>query len=349
MKYNIFSGSERGPELYGTEPWFFYLLNLLLNFNILVPLALLSLPFLLITYFVDRKRVGLPTGVAPASGVQSPDQSSPFRLIAFRLAPLYLWLGVLSAQPHKEERFMFPVYQLICANAAVALYLVRGWAERIFIEITKSPYRVHFFSGVNISHINPILFFQASRTSLFQTLTRSIMATFIFISVTRIMALNHYYHAPLDVVFNFETKELPRLLNVTGLLPAEPALKPTSYSDDEKTHIDLTPIKQFDLRLCLGKEWYRFPSHYLIPDGINVQFVKSEFGGLLPRHFEQSKGHPKGIWKRDATRIAASGVNDLNKEEPGQYVSTLLSPAFLAETLFCYVGGYFYMRLSHRP
>lgn len=134
VKYNIFGGSERGPDLYGTEPWYFYVFNLLLNFNILVPLALASLPALALTYRIDHKRLG---AVKP-----SPDQSSPFTLLSIRLAPFYVWFGILTAQAHKEERFMFPAYPMLVFNAAVTIYLIRGWIESTYIKITKSPYRV---------------------------------------------------------------------------------------------------------------------------------------------------------------------------------------------------------------
>lgn len=133
IKYNIFGGSERGPDLYGSEPWYFYILNLLLNFNILTPLSLFSLPALGVTYFIDRKRLGVTA--------RGPDQSSAFVIMAMRLSPLYLWLGILTTQAHKEERFMYPVYPLICFNAAICLYLIKGWMERAFIKITESPYR----------------------------------------------------------------------------------------------------------------------------------------------------------------------------------------------------------------
>lgn len=137
VRYNIFGGSERGPDLYGTSPWYFYILNLLLNFNILLALALASLPSLAITYYVDRKRLG--------SLKPGPNESSPFTILALRLAPLYLWLLILTAQPHKEERFVFPAYPLICFNAAVTIYLLRGWLEVAYIHVTKSPYRVGCF------------------------------------------------------------------------------------------------------------------------------------------------------------------------------------------------------------
>lgn len=134
VKYNIFGGAERGPDLFGSEPFSFYFLNLSLNFNVIFPLALVSLPSLMLTSVVDRKRLGFSK--------PGPDQSSPVALIAIRLLPMYLWIGVLSAQPHKEERFIFSVYPLICFNAAVTLYLMKGWLETAFITITKSPYRV---------------------------------------------------------------------------------------------------------------------------------------------------------------------------------------------------------------
>jgi alpha-1,2-mannosyltransferase len=44
--YNIFSGEEKGPNIYGTEPWWFYLANAFLNFNVVLLAALGSLPML---------------------------------------------------------------------------------------------------------------------------------------------------------------------------------------------------------------------------------------------------------------------------------------------------------------
>lgn len=135
IAYNLLpSGdSHKGPELYGTEPWYYYVLNLALAFNVILPLALAALPALAVTYLIDRRRLGYPA---------SKDQSNQFIVLGVRLLPMYLWLGVLTAQPHKEERFAFPAYTMICFNAAVTLYLVRGWMEVAYIKATASPYRV---------------------------------------------------------------------------------------------------------------------------------------------------------------------------------------------------------------
>lgn len=37
------------------------------------------------------------------------------------LSPMYLWMLVFFTRPHKEERFLFPIYPLICLSGAVAL------------------------------------------------------------------------------------------------------------------------------------------------------------------------------------------------------------------------------------
>lgn len=99
-----------------------------------MPLALFSLPALAVTYVYDRKRLGERTIYV--------DQTSPYRLMVVRLAPAYIWAAIMSAQSHKEERFMFPIYPLICFNAAITVYLMRGWFETAYVAYTKSPYRV---------------------------------------------------------------------------------------------------------------------------------------------------------------------------------------------------------------
>jgi hypothetical protein len=65
-------------------------------------------------------------------------------------------------------------------------------------------------------------------------------------------------------------------------------------------------------RLCVGKEWHRFPSHFLLPLSVRVAFLKTDFAGLLPKYYEAPP--PEG------TRLIPAGMNDLNKEDPSRYV-----------------------------
>ncbi|CZT10349.1 related to mannosyltransferase [Rhynchosporium graminicola] len=107
--YNIFSQPGRGPEIYGTEPWHFYIRNLLLNFNIWFILALLSLPlFILQKLFSRSAQANTVTGL---------------RSIIF-MTPFYMWLAIFSLQLHKEERFMYPAYPCLALNGAMSLHIL---------------------------------------------------------------------------------------------------------------------------------------------------------------------------------------------------------------------------------
>ncbi|KAL1951264.1 hypothetical protein VTO73DRAFT_413 [Trametes versicolor] len=297
VKYNVFPDAQRGPELYGTEPTTFYLSNLLLNFNVLVPFALAAIPALAVTYRVDNKRLGERYLYA--------DKSSPYTLLAVRLAPVYVWLAIMTLQKHKEERFLYPIYPLICFNAAVTVYLVRGWLETVFIAFTNSPYK-------------------ASRSTFFSQFTLSVIAASCVLSVSRIMAHWKYYHAPMSVTHALEAAEVPRLLNVTGLIslppPSTTAGRSQRHSDeDQLPRIDLGLIQDWDLRLCVGKEWYRFPGHFLVPDGVRVDWIKSEFDGMLPGHFAETARRGGLLERAGGTRAVPKYLNDLNAEAPQLY------------------------------
>jgi alpha-1,2-mannosyltransferase len=59
--YNVFSGGSRGPDIYGVEPWHFYVRNLALNFNLWFFLALAAFPLLLIQHVILQKVVSKQT------------------------------------------------------------------------------------------------------------------------------------------------------------------------------------------------------------------------------------------------------------------------------------------------
>lgn len=243
--YNVFGGSERGPNIFGTEPWDFYLRNLLLNFNVWFALALLAGPLLGLDFFTRN---------------QSMSRRFPIRYIVFT-TPFYLWLAIFSLQPHKEERFMYPAYPFLCLNSAIALHVLLSYigtlhSSKIMGNITGQA-KLAFVSAFIIS---------AAITGILRT-----------------VGIVRAYRAPLQV------------------------------------YAPLTRSERFtsDGIVCLGKEWYRFPSSYFLPDHMRAKFVKSAFDGLLPGEFNEAKigfGFFPGTW------LDPPGMNDLNIEDYGKYV-----------------------------
>jgi alpha-1,2-mannosyltransferase len=75
------------------------------------------------------------------------------------------------------------------------------------------------------------------------------------------------------------------------------------------------------INICLGNEWYRFPSSFFLPKGpYEIKFVRSSFTGLLPKYFAEGKY---------GTRYVPRGMNMFNKEDPEQYVSDLMCHYFV--------------------
>ncbi|KOS15887.1 glycosyltransferase family 22 protein [Malassezia pachydermatis] len=170
--YNVLSRSRGvGPELYGVEPPSYYAMSMLLHMNVVFPLGLIALPLVGLAAWRMPSRVAQPASCHGTSHAY---------LLALRVLPVYLWLGVLGMQAHKEERFMYPMYPLLCFNAALSLYLLRAMLEQMYMHITHSPYR-------------------ASRTILFSSCTLVPLLAACILGAMRSMALVQHYHAPLSL------------------------------------------------------------------------------------------------------------------------------------------------------
>lgn len=53
------------------------------------------------------------------------------------MASLFLWFLVFFSQAHKEERFMYPIYSLLCLTAACTLYNVQQIVWNLWRGCTK--------------------------------------------------------------------------------------------------------------------------------------------------------------------------------------------------------------------
>ncbi|KAH7983054.1 hypothetical protein HPB52_008850 [Rhipicephalus sanguineus] len=81
-------------------------------------------------------------------------------------------------------------------------------------------------------------------------------------------------------------------------------------ADSHSGQVDIPPST-----LCVGKEWYRFPSSFFLPQNWELSFIESEFRGQLPKPYASSA---------NATRIIPTDMNDANKEERSRYLSPSL-------------------------
>lgn len=166
--YNVLSEAT-SSELYGTEPWTFYFVNGALNLSVAFVLGML--------------------GPAVALGKWAGGGSAAPLLY---LSPLAVWIAIFFPQAHKEERFLFPVYPLIClAGASTLVWVTEGVCEAVerAAPSLKRPT-------------------QAVRSLV----PGGVFTVFCLFSVSRTIATHRGYHAPLDVY-----REVSRLnVSATG-------------------------------------------------------------------------------------------------------------------------------------
>jgi len=158
--YNAKSG---GDELYGIEPLSYYIKNLLLNFNLVAMLGVLSLPLLLLKTLTKNKN----------------NTTSSMEILV--LIPIYIWMAIVLPRPHKEERFLFPMYPALCFGAAVTTREVLGMCTAVLSSILQRQQR----KKININ------------TNLLLGL--ALLSIPMIISISRSFALHDNYTAPLAI------------------------------------------------------------------------------------------------------------------------------------------------------
>lgn len=213
--YNVFGGEGEGPEIFGVEDFSYYLLNLLVNFNAVFILGFAGLvlnPFI----FNSRYEWKIVFGVS---------------------LPLLIWSVIFGSQPHKEERFLYPIYPFIILSASLLTAKIFDLISVLFQIVGK-------LNGERISkYLNTLL-----------QLAFAFLITLV--SILRLVNLVNNYGAPL---------------RVSSALAYE---------------LDTTEMQN----VCVGREWYHFPTSFFLPENHRLQFIKSGFDGLLPGDFMEGNG-----------------------------------------------------------
>jgi hypothetical protein len=124
-----------------------------------------------------NKNVDVEAGIPP-----------PQKRIWVYLMPMYIWLVFMICLPHKEERFLYPIYPLLCLAGALGLsYLLRGPGKVVLgLVVTK---RKNYARGVMI-------------------LVVIVVALFAVLSLSRMSALIINYSAPTMVYKHLSQYEL---------------------------------------------------------------------------------------------------------------------------------------------
>jgi alpha-1,2-mannosyltransferase len=108
--YNALS-SETDSTLYGVEPWTFYAKNLFLNLNVVALVA----PIAVIAMLLRRS----------------------WKTLAIVASP-FVWVCLMMYLPHKEQRFMYPIYPLLLLSGSVAISALHETISIRFKRIANS-------------------------------------------------------------------------------------------------------------------------------------------------------------------------------------------------------------------
>ncbi|KAH3672434.1 hypothetical protein WICMUC_004270 [Wickerhamomyces mucosus] len=203
--YNVINSNDQsGPNIFGVEPFSYYIKNILINFNFIGITGYLSILIIPIFQLIFKEE----------------------SLINFVvIIELFVWSIIFGSQPHKEERFLYPIYSLI--NLSSSIFFHKFF--KIIYLLTKSKK------------------FQ----SIIKLLTISII---VIISTLKSISLSLNYSAPLYI-----------------------------YQDISQQH------NQGNIEnVCVGREWYRYPSSFFLSNDQRLKFIKSQFNGLLPGDFKEN-------------------------------------------------------------
>ncbi|ORX48881.1 hypothetical protein DM01DRAFT_1385425 [Hesseltinella vesiculosa] len=301
VKYNVFQGAEgRGPDLFGTEPWYFYFINGVLNFNVAFVLAFASGLILVVTAIVDRKRI---------PGVTRADTAWPYFLMSLKLAPFYIWFFIFTLQPHKEERFLYIAYPLLALNAGISIYLVRSLMNHTARAL-----------GANMT----------TRVYAFRYTSVVVLFVYVLLSISRILVLLTRYSAPLSVYAALWKERQDPVIHTNTIQE--------NYDDQ---------TSQKELQLCVGKEWYRYQSSFLLPNDVRLQFIRSSFDGLLPNKFPEDwtvksyTSDSKQVLYRSrkydlftGVRYQNPGANDLNRPDETAVSANVSNCDYIIDSYF---------------
>ena len=273
-------------ELYGVDDCMYYIKNLILNWNGVAVMGVCAIPVLLGRMIFSNVNTNATSSSSASSSTQKKDscvcEYSKGNMVVI-LLPAFLWIGIVFSRPHKEERFLFPIYPLIAIGASVCLdqVMVLTGIQKFFAgKFWKGAGGGDTDTNFGECRIKVGLAFMA-------------LLPCAMISISRSMLLVDGYTAPLKLY-----NDLYHVMNDSNAS--------TNQGMGDGTHATPTLV-------CTGGEWYRFPSSYHLPPDTSLAFLKSSFDGQLPQPFTE-------YGSKDESLALQGRFNDLNEEAMDRYV-----------------------------
>lgn len=290
----LYNAGGNGDVLYGVEPVNYYIRNFLLTMTISWPVSVSAPLIYLKEYF------SLPA----FPSAKSLGLLGMFGVVAVSAS---LWIAVLFYRPHKEERFMYPVYPLLafmassviivmCDNVGTSIAEALGEPRplpiseefKIAKEISKSGKAVGEKMKEMEKKIKSGTWGYRAKHALLGLFLGALMS----LGLSRI-ASNYMNYSGYMRVWQDAYTFIPHRIDLSSYLASKP----------KRT-------------VCVGHEWYYFPSHFFLPHNTSLAFVRDGFYGQLPQPFDGSKGILSG-----SSQTPGQPVNDLNKEEMSRYTA----------------------------
>eukprot|EP00796_Vickermania_ingenoplastis_P012115 gene12115-8339_t len=390
--YNVLGGGD--AKLYGVEPFFFFYKNLLVNFHFVFLLVLVApLAVLLLPAEDPVRRVRAVPAPRRGLGRFTPADSVITELLY--VSSFFIWFIFWHCIPHKEERFMAPAYPSLILSASMAITKLLAIARAAEAPAqmhertsARGPQRAPKMDAAAAAArpmegvrrrgaggapdaaaaaaeqrgVAPRRGASSSSRIRLPRGTRWVLLACFFgitaaLSLSRATALTYFYGAPQRML----VQAYPVLTAAAEHKWRHPGESggggaPLPFLFDTATPTGYT--SPFVFRVCVGREWYRFPSSFFLPHYapppvprllptsphpvVQYGFLRtSAFSGALPLDFRIHGPGVTGILNytlphrsTDATpviparatvpRACVCGsllVNDLNMAIEDQYLS----------------------------
>lgn len=285
--YNVFPKPGTGSHLYGTEPASYYVINLFLNHPVAAPLFFIY-PFVALVASMtlgsrNPHRDDDEDNTRRRRRRNTTSSTTKSKTLNYRfvyVSAAYLAFAVFVIQPHKEERFLTPMYPLVAVAATFALE-----------DVTRLLTALLSACAPGFKRSLPL------RTRFRRMVASFVIFATVVTGVSRAAIQVHAFRAPLQIYARLSE----RLVSLTDTISAGQQNRVVGKGTEADNH---------DINVCVGAEWYRFPGNMFMPSKHHhIRFLANGgFDGALPMAFTEN-----------GTRGAPIGLNEYNRAVPQQF------------------------------